>query len=131
MARSASPRASGTSLLYSPLALLTPQRGVDPVAFRPLVIRLIGTRGCRDATGATVEMRGSSRSSYSLQTSGSGFLASNEAIHHFFVPIDEDAVQVSVVWPDGIRETWANLLPGAETLLIEGDQRPLNVLDIP
>ena len=121
----------GISHLHSPLALLTPQRGVDPVAFRPLVIRLIGTRGCRDATGATVEMRGSSRSSYSLQTSGSGFLASNEAIHHFFVPIDEDAVQVSVVWPDGIRETWANLLPGAETLLIEGDQRPLNVLDIP
>jgi hypothetical protein len=85
------------------------------------VIRLVGTRSCRDPIGAIVEVQAGEQKSYSLQTGGSGFVASNDTSHHFFVPADSSTVAVTVQWPDGTRENWDRVPVGSETLLVEGN----------
>ena len=111
----------GISHLRSPFALLSRPGERQPFEGKPLVIRLVGTRSCREPVGATVEIETPSGKAFSLQTGGSGFVASNEACHHFFLAPDTETVNVTVHWPSGTKETWGNLHPVEEMLLVEGE----------
>lgn len=114
----------GISHLHAPFALLSRQDSWEGAERVPIVIRLIGTRSCRDPVGAVIEVQAGSQKSSSLQTGGSGFVASNDTSHHFFVPAATHTVTVSVQWPDGRRESWDQVPVGCETLLIEENATP-------
>ena len=120
----------GISHLHAPFALLSRRDSWEGAKRVPLVIRLVGTRSCREPIGATIEVRSGSEKYYSLQTGGSGFVASNDPSHHFFVSTENDAVSVTVQWPDGTQQTWDQVVTGRESLLIEGNStaQPLRVL---
>lgn len=110
----------GITHLHSPFALLSHAKHQSPSEPPPLVIELIGTRSCRAPTGASIEIQAGEWRAHSLQTGGSGFIASNADQHHFFIPSGSTSVKAIVTWPDGSRETWDNLPTGCETALIQG-----------
>ncbi len=109
----------GISHLHAPFALLTNNMEASPER-SPLVIRLIGTRGCREATGATVTVECQGQTAFSLETGGSGFLVTNQRRHEFAGLPSGGSCLVSVRWPDGTTQSWENILSGQEVILIEG-----------
>lgn len=111
----------GISHLHSPFALLSRPESWEGATRLPVMIRLVGTRSCRDPIGAVVEVLAGEQKTFSLQTGGSGFVASNDTSHHFFVPADSRMVNVTVQWPDGTRESWDQVPVGSETMLVEGN----------
>lgn len=105
------------SHLHAPFALVTNQ---TPAAARPLVIRLAGRSGCREPTGAVVQMQSRHGLSTRLQTAGDGFLVTNERRLHFVVPADEPAVVLEVKWPGGVVQRFTDVAAGNEIVLVEG-----------
>lgn len=109
------------SHLHEPAALLT-NLGRTP-GMHPLVIRLIGRRGCREPTGATVVVKSAAWESKRLQTAGDGFLVTNERKMAFCVPDNNALVHIAVRWPGGNSQVWEECPGDGEVLLIEGDPR--------
>lgn len=110
------------SHLHGTFALVTNATGP---AQSPLVVRLIGRSGCREPTGARVEIRTAGRTQTRLLTGGDGFLVTNERRLSFAVPAENRSVDVTVTWPGGKQETWQEVPAGSEVLLIEGRAGPL------
>jgi tetratricopeptide (TPR) repeat protein len=110
------------SHLHSPFALVTNRTGN---AESTLVVRLIGRRGSRDATGAHVIAQIGDAAIHRLQTSGSGYLASNERLLHFSAPNTEKIDLLIVRWPDQHEQTWENVRTRQEILLIEDQSQPI------
>lgn len=110
----------GISHLHAPFALLTNQLQGTSSADGALTIRLIGTRGCREATGAVISVQSAGQTIYSLEIGGSGFLVTNERRHEFSGLPRGGPCLVSVRWPDGNMQTWENVVPGQSVILIEG-----------
>lgn len=110
------------SHLHGSMALVT---NTTPSVGSPLVVRLTGRSGTRDATGATVTMHVGNRKVFRLATAGDGYLVTNDHFLHFAVPRDEPTVSLEVRWPGGHSEIWKNLRPNQEIQIIEGRMHPV------
>jgi tetratricopeptide (TPR) repeat protein len=107
----------GVSHLHAPVALVTNQ---TPQIGRPLVVRLIGTSGCREPTGAAVRLRSPSGDIVRLQTAGDGFLVTNERRHHFSVMENVPAATLEVTWPNTGIQQYSLVPAGCDVLIVEG-----------
>lgn len=110
------------SHLHDSLAIITNK---TPSVGLPLVVRLIGRSGTREATGATVTLHAGDRKIVRMATAGDGYLVTNDHLLHFSVPRHESAVDLEVRWPDGHLESWRNVRPNQEIQIIEGELHPI------
>ena len=117
----------GISHLHAPFALLTNRTANTGL---PLVVRLVGTRGCRDPIGAKVIARVGHESVYRFLTAGDGFLVTNERRLHFSWPTIRQLDQLIVRWPDGHEDSWNDVEMGQEILVIEGRSHPIQLKDL-
>ncbi len=92
-------------------------------AGRPAIaIRLRGTKSNRDAIGARVTVNG-----YAQEiTAGSGFLSQHSKRLHFGLE-GRDSAEVHIVWPSGLRQEVAGLLPGYTWTVAEGSEKATRV----
>ena len=86
------------SNLQAAFSLVT---NATPAKLPSLLVRLVGTAGCREPTGATIRLLEVQPEQVRLQTAGDGFLVTNERRHTFAVPADQRSVRVEVRWPSG------------------------------
>jgi FG-GAP-like repeat/ASPIC and UnbV len=112
------------SHLHSPFALVTNR---TQSLNRQLVVRLVGRSGCLDPTGAVVRMRTGSREQIRLQTSGDGFLVTNERRLDFSISQDDHIDKLEVRWPGGLTQRWTDLAFAQELVLIEGRNLPVTL----
>lgn len=110
-----------TSHLQAPSALVTNR---TTSTSRSLVVKLLGRRGTREPTGATVTWVGSQPLQARLQTGGDGFLVTNEHRHQFAIPQNLATVRLQVRWPDGHAQDFAAVRSGSEVLLMEDRPDP-------
>lgn len=118
----------GISHLHAPFALLTNRTA--PVD-RPLSIRLIGRRGCRDPIGSSVTVRAKDREMVRLLTGGDGFLVTNERRMLFAVPRDAESIEVTVRWHGGSEERLTIDATSGELAIPEGTGRVFRLRDFP
>ncbi len=112
------------SQINSPAALVT---NATPGAGRYVAIQLIGVQGARDAIGAVVRLTAGERQWVRQLTAGDGYQASNERELIFGLGSAESIDRVEVRWPSGAAQTFENLTPGNEWLLIEGRRQATQV----
>ena len=84
-------------------------------------IELRGRSCSRDAIGATVEVTVGEQRWTAVQTSGDGYLCSNQRTLHFGLGRTEGSCQVKVTWPDGTSQIYPDLDSGAVWLLVQAD----------
>lgn len=92
-----------------------------------LGLRLRGTRSARDAIGAVVEVQAGERRWTHHQTAGSGYMCSNEPDFTLGLGEFSGDCQVTVTWPDGRKEVFPDLSPGARWLLVEASGAPFRL----
>lgn len=86
---------------------------------RAVAFDLQGTRSNRDAIGARVEVRHSGGRSIRTLPAGSGYLSQHTKRLHF--GLGESATAgVTVTWPSGVQQTFANLAAGFCYRIVEG-----------
>ncbi|MBO09600.1 MAG: hypothetical protein CMJ68_02435 [Planctomycetaceae bacterium] len=103
-----------------PAALLinrTVQRG------HHVVVRLVGTRGNRDAIGTTLMYHLGSRRVVRQLTAGDGFQASNQRVVVLGLGASGVVPPVEVTWPSGTRQVFDGLPMDGEVVLVEGRSR--------
>ena len=77
-----------------------------------LKVRLVGSRGNRDAIGARLTLTVGTRKHLRLVGAGSSFLSSNDPREHFGLGSATRADELLVQWPDGRQETFRDLASG-------------------
>ncbi|MBW3543185.1 MAG: CRTAC1 family protein, partial [Planctomycetes bacterium] len=105
--------------LYDDSALLT---NTTPDAGRFLSLRLFGVQSNRDAIGTTVEARFGERAIVRQLTAGDGYQASNERRLIFGIGTADRIDELTVRWPSGAIQRFANVAAPAELFLREGGQ---------
>jgi tetratricopeptide (TPR) repeat protein len=109
------------SHMNSPAALLTNQtRGAGSF----LSLRLRAVDSARDAIGTIVRARVGDRLLTRQLTAGDGYQASNQRQLVFGLGSADRVDQLTVLWPSGLEQTFADLSGGREWVLIEGDATP-------
>jgi hypothetical protein len=99
-------------------------RNVTPAVGRWLSIELLGTSSNRDAIGATVMVHAPGQAWRRDRMASASYLSCDAPELHFGLG-DVDAVsRVTVRWPSGRREGFANVPIGARTRLVEGQGAP-------
>jgi len=93
-----------------------------------LTVRLIGTTAARDPVGTIVRVKTDSRLLYRQLLAGDGYQASNERQLVFGTGPDE-RVDISLVWPSGLQQSFTNVATEQTWLAIEG--RPTLILTNP
>ncbi len=87
-----------------------------------LGLRLIGRNCSRDAIGARVEVTLGDQRWTAAQTSGDGYLCSNERILRIGLgDVESEACDVKVIWPDGTVQVYRQLDANTMWTLIESD----------
>lgn len=84
-----------------------------------ICLELIGCRSERDAIGAEVRIHTSHGRQVDWVTAGDGYLCSDEACLSFGIADCKQIQQVSVQWPSGNIQEWADLSANQRYLLIE------------
>ncbi|MBC8355378.1 MAG: VCBS repeat-containing protein [Planctomycetes bacterium] len=112
------------SHLESPVALLT-NRTQSVGNF--LAVRLRGVESARDAIGANVTLQIGDQSWAQSLTGGDGFMASNQRQLVFGLGEHEHIDSLSIRWPAGRTDQFADLAVGDEILFIEGSSRYVTI----
>lgn len=84
-------------------------------------LQLSGRHCSRDAIGAVVEVQSGDQRWVEAQTSGDGYMCSNERLLHVGLGESSGDCDVTVKWPGGKQQTFSNLTPNVHWLLVEGD----------
>lgn len=100
---------------------------VCPVAGRWLQLRLVDTRGNRDAFGARVAVRCGDREFVREVTTGGGYLTCRDPRLQFGLGDTVGYDEITVLWPDGVRETFPGGAADRFLLLRRGDGQVLQV----
>jgi tetratricopeptide (TPR) repeat protein len=108
------------SHLDAPAALLT---NTTAHAGHYLALHLVGTHSSRDAIGATLTLTADGRTQYRQLTAGDGYQASNERIIIFGLADATIVDSLSVRWPSGAEQQFADLEADREYLCVEGSNR--------
>ena len=110
------------SHLDAPVALLT--NSTRP-AGNSISLHLRGTRGSRDAIGATVTVHTAERTIVRQLTAGDGYQCSNERMLVVGVGQARSIARLTVQWPGGASQEYRDLPANQELLLIEGREAPV------
>ncbi|MFM7518936.1 MAG: CRTAC1 family protein [Planctomycetota bacterium] len=103
-----------------PAALLRNDASSAATATQALVVRLVGTRGNRDAIGSSVTLRGSTGpTQHRPVKGGGGYLSSRDPRLAFAVSRTEPSAGLEIRWPHGGRSSVAGLAAGREYVVIE------------
>ncbi len=89
-----------------------------------LELQLCGTLSSRDAIGAVVTVSSNSERWVSFQTSGGGYLCSNEQVLRFGLGSIGESLGVHVQWPNGDSQRFDGLVPNQRWLLIQNASEP-------
>ena len=73
------------------------------------MIKCIGTRSNRSAIGTRVKVTSGEHSQIDEVMSGSSYYSQNDFRLHFGLGRASQAGRVDVVWPSGVKESFANL----------------------
>ncbi len=98
-----------------------------------LEIHLVGRACSRDAIGTTVEVTVGDQSWTAVQTSGDGYLCSNERVLRFGIGSAagvgeaKNGCRVRVTWPDESQQVYRDVQPGNAWLMVQGDERAFRV----
>jgi hypothetical protein len=86
-----------------------------------LAIQLVGRSCSRDAIGAIVEVSAGEQRWIAAQTSGDGYMCSNERALRFGLGPGIESYTVNVRWPDGTSQQLADLGSGRGWLVVQGE----------
>lgn len=100
-----------------PVGLLTNQ--TKPLG-SGLSLKLIGTQSNRDAIGATIRIKTSTREIVRQLTAGDGYQASNDRRLLISVPSSERINSLTIRWPNGESQVWPNVPSDHDYIAIEG-----------
>jgi tetratricopeptide (TPR) repeat protein len=92
-----------------------------------LKIRLYGVTSSRDAIGTTVQAQWNGRTFTHQLTAGSGYQASNERMLLFGLGDCQRIAKLTVRWPSGARQTFANVKADRELAISEGISEPIEL----
>lgn len=76
---------------------------------RALQIELQGRQSNRDAVGAWVTLRTSTRRLHRFVRSGSGFLSQSSRRLHFGLTPDEKVLDLEITWPSGLKQSLSHI----------------------
>lgn len=110
--------------LMEDYALLT---SVGEPAGRFLQIRLVGRSSSRDAVGATVVCRIGDRQLVQQVTAGDGYHCSNERVLSFGCGQRAEVSDLTVIWPDGGRQTLGPVSTDARYVVQQDRRLPFRV----
>ena len=85
-----------------------------------ITIKLVGTKSNRDAYGASVTLKCGNAKQTAYLSSGSSYLSANDNRLHFGLGLATVADYITVRWPSGDVEAWANLQANRFVTLTEG-----------
>lgn len=95
-------------------------RNAFPAAGNSMTIALQGVECNRDAIGAQVVVTAGSRTLRQTLHAGDGYLSQGSKRLFFGLGNAESVERVEVIWPDGSREQWNDLLAGHDHTLVQG-----------
>lgn len=107
-----------------PVAILV-QEG--PSKTRSLGIRLVGTSDSRDAIGATVEVTVDDQSRFAANTSGDGYLCSDERTLRFSFLTEQNECNVKVTWPNGDVQQFQAVPLGGVVVAVQGQDKTFDL----
>ncbi|MEO2028350.1 MAG: FG-GAP-like repeat-containing protein [Fuerstiella sp.] len=107
--------------LYAPIALVT---NVTTECGNFVGVRIRGTVDSRDAVGTSVQFQTDRRTLTQQLTAGDGYLVRNERRMTFGLGSDEKPTEITVTWPNGQQQTFHNISPGQEILLVQSRKEP-------
>jgi hypothetical protein len=108
------------SHLDAPAALLT---NTTQPAGHFLAVQLRAVTTSRDAIGATVTVGVGGRHVVRQLTAGDGYHASNQRQLTFGLGSDQQIDELSVDWPSGLKQRFADIASDSQVLIIEGQSR--------
>ena len=82
-------------------------------------VQLVGTRGNRDAVGATVTLRTKGRSLTQQVEGGGSYLSSPDRRLVFALAPDDESVRLEIQWPDGRMSTLPGLALGSSAIILD------------
>ena len=85
-----------------------------------LRLELVGITSDRDAVGAEVILRGPRQTQHAWNVAGDGYLCSNEGVVSFGLGGDEAVYHLTVLWPDGTQQSFADVAADQRILVIQG-----------
>ncbi len=86
-----------------------------------LIVDTFDPRLNRRALGARVTVTSSVGQQTRTVQGAMSYLSSSDPRAHFGLGEDDSAVTVAIRWPDGLEETWSNIIPDREVLLRRGE----------
>jgi len=86
-----------------------------------LSLRLEGVHGNRDGYGAEVKVTAAGRTQVRVCHTDGSYLSASDRRVHIGIGAATQAAEVSILWPDGRRDSFASLAAGKEYTLREGD----------
>ena len=87
--------------------------------------RLAGTRSNRSAIGAVVRVESASGTQWNMVRSGSSYASQSDLALTFGLGRDARATKVTVEWPSGVRQTFANVAARKAYRIEEGAAAPI------
>ncbi|MEL6895622.1 MAG: CRTAC1 family protein, partial [Planctomycetota bacterium] len=112
----------GITHLSRPFELLRTEPADDQSVMRSVTLRLIGTTGCRDATGARIAIQTDQQQRYLHAVAGGNYFSASTSLQSITIPMRETIRSLRVRWPDGKVQTIAgqpelDALRGHEVLI--------------
>ncbi len=86
-------------------------------------LRLVGRSGARDAIGTRVVVHAGDLEYERQLTAGDGYQASKEKLLVFGLGPEPVAGRVTIIWPGGQEQTFADVAAGREYVAVEGTQQ--------
>ena len=83
-------------------------------------LKLVGRASARDPVGARITVQAFDRTCVRLTKSGAGYLSQSDPRLLVAIEDGQKAVDVKVVWPTGVKESFENLVTATDHVLIEG-----------
>jgi len=105
------------SLIDAPAALLINK---SLSSGNRIQLRFFGTRSCRSAEGAIVELETASGKTVHVLMRNAGYLASNSSVMTLGLGADPMADTVRIHWPSGVIQELHNIAAGQSVSVIEG-----------
>jgi hypothetical protein len=88
-----------------------------------LRVHLVGTRSNRDAVGAVVRVSAGGLAQMRVRSAGTGFQGQSEATLHFGLGTAARVDALTVRWPSGLEERFADVPSDAVVEIVEGAGR--------
>ncbi len=90
-------------------------------AYATVALRLVATRSSRNAVGSEITVRTDAGTLRGHVTSGDGYFCSNERVVRFGLGETQSVIEVMVRWPNGETQTWTDIEPHEDWLLVQND----------